>query len=259
VHLDERFSELLTSTMGRIDVPPAPLALIRSRLDANRRAETSHRQLIVVAVTAALSIVAFVVLPLRSQSLVQDLETRYREALVRLGGSAPPPAPRGMVSQLNARAVTLRAAQAQVPFTIVPPAGLPVDIVHAQTFVAQTGVYSKATHAWSVGGRAVTFVYERADGRSFQLMADAYDPQMRRPPKYIFEARDPDRYGRPVIIRREHFAWSNGNQVMSATVGEGLDAREIDHIRVAMHGVALTTRTNATPDHSTKAKMYVIP
>lgn len=64
-----------------------------------------------------------------------------------------------------------------------------------------TGVYSKETHAWRVGPPEVTFVYRRAGGREFVLIADRYDPHGEQPPKYMFEAKNPTADGRPVLVK----------------------------------------------------------
>ncbi|MEO6835635.1 MAG: hypothetical protein ABI231_06990, partial [Candidatus Tumulicola sp.] len=183
-------------------------------------------------------------------------EERYRTALQALGGIAAPAAPASLKSSLKSQTVTLATAQSRVRFTIVPPAGLPKDVVSEKIVTTPTGVFSKATHAWRVGSPALTFTYRRAGGNTFVLLADRYDPQDGLPPKYMFEALDPAPDGRPVLVKHEHFAWRNGSQVMSVNAGEGLSAAEIGSIRLAMHGVALLRRELHAPSSGTSGKLY---
>jgi len=162
------------------------------------------------------------------------------------------------VSRLTPRNATLAKAQLRVVFTIVPPAGLPSDVVSSKIQTTPTGVYSKETHSWRVGPPEVTFVYRRAGGREFILIADRYDPHSELPPKYMFEAKDPATDGRPVLVKRQHFAWRNGDQIMLATEDEGISASEIAAIQAAMRGIAVPRRNLHAPDSGTTMKLRVI-
>jgi hypothetical protein len=104
----------------------------------------------------------------------------------------------------------------------------------------------------------VSFSYRRADGRGFLLIADRYDPQGERPSKYMFEAMAPAPDGRPVLVKHERFAWRNGNQIMTAVEGHDISAREIDAIRVAMHGTAVPRRNLHAPESGTSLKLRLI-
>ncbi|MBC5829052.1 MAG: hypothetical protein GIW98_02535 [Candidatus Eremiobacteraeota bacterium] len=76
----------------------------------------------------------------------------------------------------------------------------------------------------------------------------------------MFEAKDdaaPN--GHPLLERHEHFAWRNGNQVMSVSEGEGISATEIEAIRVAMHGDVLPRRELHAPDSGRSFELHVIP
>ncbi len=257
---DDRIKSALSAMIDHIDPPAVPMRRIQNLIDkpsagmhrfpANFRAGVAAAALI-VAVAAAV--------PASSLGLVQSIEARYRAALQALGGSAPPPAPKSISSALTSTTKTLQSAQAQVPFTIVPPAGLPRDASAPAIRTAPTGIYVKAKSAWHVGSRDVTFSYHRSDGRRFMLLADRFDRSVGPPTRYMFEALDPGAQGRPVIVKHLHFAWRNGDQVMSATAGEGISASEIEHIRAAMHGIALRPGDPHAPNSAKYEKMYRIP
>lgn len=90
-------------------------------------------------------------------------------------------------------------------------------------------------------------------------MADRFDPQSGFPPKYMFEAKDDAApSGHPVLVKHEHFAWRNGNQVMSVSEGDGISAKQIEAIQVAMHGVVLHRRELHAPDSGTSFELHVI-
>lgn len=92
------------------------------------------------------------------------------------------------------------------------------------------------------------------------LMAEQFDPHA-LPPKYLFEPKDdvmtPNE--RPILIKHQHFAWRNGNQMMSATEGDGMSVAEIEGIRDAMHGAAVPQRDLHTPSAGGSMKLYRIP
>ncbi len=215
-----------------------------------------------LAIAAALiNALVFVALPSHSLIFIQTIEARYRAALQAKGGFAPPPPPESLRQSVLKQAwsspdATLATAQSRVPFTIVPPAGLPHDVMSAKIRTAPTWVYSTVTHSWRIGPSTATFIYRRPGGRSFELLADRFDPQSGPPSKYIFEAKDPTPDGQPVLVRHELFAWRNGNQIMSVVEGDGISTREIEAIRNAMHGVALPGRWPYAPEPGTSLKAY---
>lgn len=74
----------------------------------------------------------------------------------------------------------------------------------------------------------------------------------------LFEAMNPGPDGQAVIVKHEHFAWRNGNQIMTATEGSGISAAEITAIRAAMRGVALRERELHGPTSGTSSKLYLV-
>jgi len=161
-----------------------------------------------------------------------------------------------MEQALSSHNLTLAAAQARVLFKIAPPAGLPRDIVSAKILTAPTGVYSTLTHSWQTGPSTVTFIYRRAGGRSFSLLADRFDPRSGPESKYMIEAKEPTPDGQPVVVKHEKFAWRNGSQIMTAIEGEGITSAEIEAIRTAMNGVALPSRWPNPPEPGAPLKFY---
>lgn len=256
---DERLIAALTAMVRGIDTPPAPLHEIQQKIArsdaAPPRPSRNLRPALAIAAAVAVLVAAF---PSTSLGLVQTIEARYRSALQAMGGIAPPSAPKALVSTLTPQIATLASAQSRVGFTITPPAGLPHDVVSARIHTIPTGIYSKITRSWKTGPSEVTFTYRRSGGRSFDLLADRFDPQAGLPSKYLFEALDPAPDGRPVIVKHERFAWRNGNQVMTAIAAESLSASEIQAIRIAMRGVALPRRNPHLPGAGTSLKLYRI-
>lgn len=253
---DARLRTELAAMLDAIEAPAVSIAEIRRRQNVPVPS-TPSRTRFGAWLTAAVALIVLS-LPLTSPAVMEAIEQRYRAALVALGGEAPPQAPPGFAERLEVEGGNLAAAQARVPFTIVPPAGVPSDARLIKIATAQTGTYDRSIRTWRVDARAVTFSYARAHGRSFVLMADRFDPNDATISKYIFEAEDPGSDGRPVLIKHEHFAWRNGSQVMSATEGRELSAREIERIRSAMHGIALARRNLHVPGRGA-AKIYRIP
>ncbi|MBV9647430.1 MAG: hypothetical protein JO043_08210 [Candidatus Eremiobacteraeota bacterium] len=259
---DAVLPQRLEAMLDGIVAPPAPLDAIRSKMLFARSEQRQRARSLRVALVAAsvIAVLACVAMPMRSVGLVQAIEARYRAALRALGGEAPPPAPAALVSHLISHDVTLTKAQSHVNFTIVPPVGLPPDVVAVRIVMANTGVYSRTWHTWTVGPPSVTFVCRRRNGNSFQLLADRFDPHEGSPPKYLFEAKDDAQTSGPlVLVRHEHFAWRNGDQVMSATESNALRASEIESIRAAMHGIALPRRNLHAPETPEKGKLYIVP
>ncbi len=256
---EERIGTGLRVLIYGLEAPPVPLKAIFAKIAAPQRrpriSQYSWRFAVALAAVVAMIFAAF---PSTSVAVMQTIEARYRAALEAMGGSAPPPVPTAVLSSLPSLPATLASAQSRVPFTIVAPSGLPKDVVSTSIRTIGTGIYSKRTHSWRAGSADVTFAYRRTDGRSFELIADVYDPQAELPPKYMFEAMDPALNGRPVLIRHEHFAWRNGNQVMLATEGTGITKDEILAIQRAMRGIALPRRDLHAPASGRSTKMYIL-
>ncbi len=254
-----RIQAAMQTMVQGIDVPPIRLDVIQRKISQPQPVARPQQRLtrFALATAAAVTILA-VTLPAVSPAFVQSLEARYRAALQALGGIAPPAAPKSLISQLTPHNEHLASAQSRVAFTIVPPAGLPRDIVSSTIQVSPTGLYSTQTHSWRVGPLEVRFVYRRAGGHEFILIADRYNPNGELPAKYIFEAKAPTAGGRPVLVRHEHFAWRNGNQMMTATEGSAISAAEIAAIQSAMHGIAVPRRNLHAPTAQSTMTLRVL-
>lgn len=137
---------------------------------------------------------------------------------------------------------TLEAAQRRVSFRIVPPAGLPPDVTRERIWTTPTLVYSKVTHRWSKGDAVVTFSFDRLRGRTFTLLAERFDPRFGPPPAYVFED---DSTGGRMLVKHRHFAWRNGDQMMSANQDQTIGAAEIEAVRKAMAGIPLPEAVTA--------------
>ncbi len=249
---DARIAAALDIMLGGIEPPAVPLAQIRQKMAQSRPAlRPASRFYVPAAVTAAL-----LVLSLRAVApgFTQTIEAEI-EAIVHW--KPPPPPPKTVASAMHPQTGSLAAAQARVSFKIVPPAGLPRDVVSEKILTTPIGVYSKIARSWSVGSPAVAFVYRRADGRTFSLMANRFDSHEGPPSKYVFEDTDRLRDGREVTVRRESFTWRNGNQSINAVAGEGISASEIARIRDAMLGIAVPGTW--PPRDGTIVKQYRIP
>jgi hypothetical protein len=229
-------------------IPQAPIV--------PRRSSNLLRAVLAVMVLIAF---AFIVFPSSSLAVIQSIEDHYRAMMLAMGYHEPPPAPESLLKSLSTRRATLATAQARVRFTIVPPAGLPKDVVSEKIQTTDTGIYSRALHSWRKGPPNVTFSYRRSDNRSFTLIADVYDPKAPPPPKFLFEAKD-DAPGLNVpLIKHRNFAWRNGNQMMTIAESSDLRASEIEAIRKAMHGVPMTLANTRGQGLRATEKLYVIP
>jgi hypothetical protein len=252
---DARISSALATIIHGIEVPPAPLRdiLRRSEQPQSLPQQTPPYFRIAIAAMAALIIIA---IPFRSPGLVQSVEARIAAILQ---WTPPPPPPKSVTSAMRSQTATLAAAQARVPFTIAAPAGLPNDVKSETIVTTPTAIYYKTTHSWRVGTPAIDFVYHRAGGRSFSLMADQLDARTGPQPKYVFDADSLTvRGGHVALVKHENFAWSNGNQVMTV-IADGISVREIEAIRVAMRGVPLPlAQTRAALNSGTIVKQYRI-
>ncbi len=234
--IDARITAALDTMLGGIEAPPVPLAKIRRKTAQSRPIVGSASRFYPPAVAAAAAVLLVFALPAVAPGFTQTIQA---EIAAILHWKPPPPPPKSVASALRSQTGSLAAAQARVSFKIVAPAGLPKNVVSEKIVMTPTGVYSKIKHLWSVGSPAVTFIYRRADGRTFMLMADRFDPREGPPSKYMFEDMDRMQNGREVIVRRERFTWRNGDQSMSAVAGEGISASEIAGVRIAMDGIAV--------------------
>lgn len=256
---DVRIKTAVETMMHAIGAPSVPLAAIRTKMPkAALHLEQPRPRGRFAAAAAVAAAVVLSVLPLVSPAVMQGLEVRYRAALRALGGIAPPPAPKTLISRLESQTVTLAQAQSRVSFTIVPPSGLPKDVVSSKIVVTPTGILNTRTHSWSVGPAEVTFRYRRANGAEFALIADRYDARGERPGKYLFETGGVGPNGHPILIKHRQFAWRNGDQQMLATQGRELRTPEILAIQSAMRGTPVTMRALHSPDASSTRTLRVV-
>ncbi|MBV9719632.1 MAG: hypothetical protein JOZ77_09940 [Candidatus Eremiobacteraeota bacterium] len=245
-----RIAGAIQAMLENIEAPPAPIHAIRERASqAPQPARTRRFFLPAAAAVAALVVIAPLVAPGFTQNIEAEIESILR-------WTPPPPPPKSVEAAIRATTGDLADAQRRVDFTIVPPAGLPSGAVREKIATTPTAVYSKITHSWSVGNPAVYFVYRRARGDTFSLLADRVDPRQGPPSKYVFLDQG-RRNGHEVLERHENFAWRNGDQVMNAVAGEGLSAAEIRAIRAAMHGVPFPGVW--PPQTGTIEKQYRLP
>ncbi len=251
---DARIAAALDAMLGGIEAPPVPLAQIRQKTAQSRPTPDFALRFYLPAVAGAVAAFLVFALPAVAPGFAQTVQAEI-EAL--LHWKPPSPAPKSVASAMRSQTGSLAAAQARVSFKIVPPVSLPENVVSEKIVTTPTGLYSRITHSWAVGSPAVTFVYRRADGRTFMLMAHRFDPREGPPSKYLFEDMDRMQNGRELIVRRESFTWRNGDQSMSAVAGEGISASEIAGIRNAMDGIAVPGIW--PPRDGTIEKQYRIP
>lgn len=253
---DTQISSRFAAMVAAIQAPHAPTGEILLRAShpeplPRQQAVPPARTALAAAIAAGIIVVAT---PIVAPSVVETLQARIAQLMQ---WTPPPAAPKSVDSAMVPRRVSLHTAQTLVPFRIVPPAGLPRDVVSESIFATPTAVYSKVTHSWTVGPPSLTFSYRRADGKTFALVADAFDPREGLPPKYIFDADETGPDGLP--RRHENFAWRNGNQTMGAT-DDDISAAEIQSICAAMHGIPLRlAASRAALDSGTIVKKYRVP
>ena len=266
MYTEERMRAAVETLMREIDAPPVRLAEIKLEIARSQPNVRQNSRFLRLAVATA-CVVAGILVVWSSYSLgfVQAIKDDINRVHLRaMGGWAPPPMPDSLRQAVLKQSWsspnrTLTTAQALVPFTIVPPAGLPRDVVSAKIRAAPTWVYSVESRSWAIGPKIVWFIYHRTRGRSFELLADQFDPKAGPSSKYIVEVQDPGPNGRPVYIKHRHFEWRDGDQVMSAVDGSGISVSEIEAIRSAMHGVALPESWPWAPEPGTAQKAYPAP
>jgi hypothetical protein len=253
---EARVTAAFETMIGAIEAPPVPTRDILRKMaqpqPVVRRVSSEFR--FAIAAAAAIAI-AFMMFPAGAVGLVQTIVVESYHAAYRVMGWTPPPNPRkSLRSPAMSQNVTLQSARALVPFTIVPPAGLPNDVVSSRIAMVSVKVYSKTTHSWQIGSPSVSFAYRRAGGRSFSLLAGRFDPQTGPPPKYMFAAEDLPG-GKVALHKLPHFARRNGDQIISVTE-DGISAGEIDAIRVAMRGTPVPGAEGSRLHSGTLEKQY---
>ncbi|MFN2528198.1 MAG: hypothetical protein ABR584_05720 [Candidatus Baltobacteraceae bacterium] len=239
MYTDAQITSTLDAMIAGIDAPPVPLARIHLRMSASPACRPTAARYLRPALAAAAIVIGGVLVS--SPGLVAALEDRYDAALRAIGLEAPPAVPHSITSSIHSRVTTLAGAQSKVPFTITAPSGLPGDVTTSKIVTAASGIYDDKTKTWHLGAPVITFEYRRSGGRSFFLVAEQSDPATKFAANAIYEPKDLPG-GKVALIKHAHYAWRNGDQVMSASEDVGISAAEIAAIRDAMHGVALPGR-----------------
>ena len=156
-----------------------------------------------------------------SLGLVRIVVSSYQDVIKVIGWTPPAGDPKSSVR--GTAQADAAAAQAYLDFALVPPSGLPADVVATKIWTIPTQIYTKATHVWETGPAFALFTYRRAGGRSFSILADRFDPRTGTPSKYMFLSQDLPG-GRTALTRYEKFIWRNGDQVTSIVAGDGISA-----------------------------------
>lgn len=255
MHADTAFSARVRDAVAAVPAPDAPVHAILARA---ARPETLSRRSFspfakfAVAVAAAV-VLAALTLPVAMPGLAQTIESRIAALL---GWTPPPPAPRSVTDAMKARIVTLDEARAAVHFDLVPPSGLPDDVVASKIYAAPTGVYDNATRTWHVGDVSLSFVYHRTGNRYFTVNVGRFDSREGAPPKYVYDA---DLVGADGLPKRfANFAWRNGDQVTSI-VAEQIGEAQIASIRAAMGGTPLRPASPGGLRSGKIVRMRVVP
>ena len=239
---DARAHREVRSSLMNAAVPPIDLVAIRRRMNARLERAPGRTRQARFAVASAAVIIAGLLLTAAAPALVQSIEERYVAALhaVGIGPRIPQALPQAMRMVSRPSEVSLATAKRRANFTLVPPTGLPHDLVNRKIFAAPLAVWSKESNAWNADGVQVTFSYVRADGRTFNAIADRYSAASLPAPRYVYDADDVPRDGKPTLAnRRENFVWRNGDQALHVVTSAGINASEIDRIRKTMNGVPL--------------------
>lgn len=239
MYTDAQISSTLDAMIVGIDAPPVPIARILRKMSAPPAALPKRARYLRPALAAAAVVVGGALAS--SPGFVAALEDKYDVALRAIGLEAPPAVPQSIKSSIHSQVTTLAGAQSKVSFTITAPSGLPSDVTASKILTVPSGIYEDKTKTWHVGAPVITFEYHRAGGRSFFLIAEQSDPATKLASNAIYEPKDLPG-GKVALIKHAHFAWRNGDQVMSASEDVGITSAEIAAIREAMHGVALPGR-----------------
>lgn len=234
---ESRIAPLLEAMLASFDVPPAPTRAILDRAKSAPHAEPARavpraRFALVAGATIAL---IFALFPKASIALIERVVVDSYAAAYRVMGWTPPPnPPRALENAGASERLSLAAARREVPFTLVLPTGLPSDAVLAGIRTVPVLSYDKAKHVWSKDSPALAFEYRRGAGRTFGLLVEKDDPRTGPPPQFMYEAEDLPG-GKIALTKRSHYAWTNGDQMTSATAA-GITSAEIEAIRAAMNG-----------------------
>lgn len=245
--LEQSLRDGLSAVLDGLAVPDAPISSIRARIGAPSSVPVAFTPFRALAIAASVALIATVATPLVTPGFTASLEQRVAQIL----HWSPPavPLPASLRPVLQGHAIGLSAAQHAVDFSIVPPDGLPSGSALAWIRLASTGEYSAKTHHWSTGSKYVEFGYRSADGGTFTLTASSTSMLTQAPSRYMLEERGTDKNGNPILLRRERFVWRNGDQIMTAIVGDYLSVNEIMAVRDAMHGEPVATVWPPKPSH----------
>jgi hypothetical protein len=261
MYADGRLSEAMEDMVRAIVAPAVPMTAIRARMAAPLHAAAERRKPLsrYALVAAAAIAIFFAIFPKASLALFERIVANsYAEVYRIIGFTPPPPPPKMLTRGLNVQTVSLAAAQADVSFGLVPPAGLPADAKLVDIRTEPTLTYSNATKKWTKGMPTVAFRYRRESGAGFVLMAENYDPAAGPPPKYMYEGDDLPG-GKVALSKYPHFAWRNGDQLMSVTADAGVTPAEVAAIQTAMHGVPITEVDRPGSGKVTKQYMIQVP
>jgi hypothetical protein len=235
--VDARIKNAVETIVAGVEAPPVQWHAIAARIAQPQPVERrSSRMLQFVAAAAACVAFVFIAFPASSLGLVRVVVSSYQDVIKVIGWTPPAGAPKSLVRP--AAQASVAAAQMHLDFTLIPPSGLPADVVATKIWTAPTQMYTKATHVWKTGPAFATFIYRRSDGRSFTILANGFDPETGAPSKYMFESQDLPG-GRTALARHEQFTWRNGDQVTSIVEGDGINAPEIEAIRQSMNGLPI--------------------
>ncbi|HTA39105.1 MAG TPA: hypothetical protein VK760_08525 [Candidatus Acidoferrales bacterium] len=227
----------MESIVASVDVPPVKWHAIEAMIAAPQPLERRPSRVLQFALAAAACIaIVFVAFPASSLGLVKIIVSSYQEAFKVIGWTPPSGGPK--TAERPAIRADAAAAQAHLGFTLVPPSGLPADVVATKIFTAPVQIYTKATKIWSTGPTFASFSYRRANGHSFSILTAQFDQRTGSPAKYVFDAQDLPG-GRTALTRHEKFTWRNGDQVTSIVSGDGISAPEILAIRQSMNGAPI--------------------
>lgn len=240
MHADSQIRSAFQAMMLGFDVPPLPMTGITRRI-ADPTPIRERLTLLRAAVAAAILVaIPFAISPSKTVALIESTGRRLADIVL---WTPPPPPPKALVVTDRAEVVDLASAQARVSFRIVPPSGLPSDVTSQRITLLPTLVYSKITHRWSRGEPVVAYDFKRTRGREIGLIAERYDVRFGPPPAFMFED---DSTGGRMLVKHRHFAWRNGDQMMSTSQNRDVSATEIQAIRDTMGGVPIpgaTTRS----------------
>lgn len=253
---DARIKSAVETIVTSVDVPPMQWHAIAARIAQPQPVErrASHVLRAAVAAAACLAVV-FVAFPASSLGLVRIVVSSYQDVLKVIGWTPPAGAPKSSVR--GTAQADAAGARKYLDFALVPPSGLPADVVSTKIWTIPTQIYTKATHVWETGPAFALFTYRRAGGRSFSILADRFDARTGTPSKYMFLSQDLPG-GRTALTRYEKFIWRNGDQVTSIIEGDGISASEIAAIRQSMNGVPIEGVFPSRHD-GTIVKRYLAP